>query len=1234
MNTLIFKKGYKAKSREKWVWGATFMAFVIFLIYLPTFVHVSYSQEITGCVPPESMDYQGFEEENFDHLSNIEIQDNKLVLLTGQLTIDPQNIVIPTTQEVFVYYISEGAGYKSNFGWALKDQVDQFNRGDPEITPQEFADMMNAGILHLIYKRILDDRDTDGTFRGCCWGGDGVFDFFNPVSSYTEEDVANYDDGTGMPFRPNYDGVVDVRDMRKSLGVIAGGTELLFFIMANESVSDVYWNKIEYNSDFLASHCNNCGRQNYIHYLNFWEPGEGWACTKGWLGSKALDRLSDIFGVTFKEGDRFGIDLTKCQQKYPHLIVAIPQEDPTAQVFAWEDLRGGGDLDMNDLVFMIQRSTEGVAESVVIDSIPVGNQDTTITAVDLGVVEIHPCGQCLGKTSVDWYLSIDGGETWEQVQDWDYQDPADLENPTCDIPGNPDMFRVTKRVRVDFAALNKVGNDLKWKAVLRSEDEDCVVQVEDVNITYHATANAVFSRSSPVVLANVLYSGGYETPAPSWIAEGGLRGHVYAVRIYDPANPTNAQESDIIDLWDAGEVLQNTHPDSRKIKFPDLDVVAVTDEDIATGDGVQRTFIGTFSHDMIMPATVTITDGTETFTETGDGNLQGSLGGTGSYNRFTGEFTVTFHNPPLNNVDVTASYRYYTWSENLLEFNETNVTEDILGLDDSSYIDGTGQHYYWDIEQDDDYDDWDRKTLIKWIRGYRKEPTAQPTYSNYNITNGWKLGPVDHSVPAVIGPPGEPEWFNGSAISDSERVEFVEWRNLPEIANRKTMLYVGSRDGMLHAFYAGEFRHGDNKQDEDPSDPCSASVPTGIEEHRGYFKWDTEYGPCAPNYGTGEERWAFIPSNILPKLKNNYKGAGDMGYVDASPAAADVKINGEWRTVLVCAQGNGGDTVFALDVTNGYDPDSVKFLWEFSDPLLYRSKSSPSIGRIRVNGQDIFAAFFTSGTNRDPNSHGSVFVVDVATGKLVKRIELKTGISSEDEQTKGNSPSGTPSIVDGDRDGFVDRFYVGDDKGRMYRVNLYENGSDDPDDWKVCVLADVGQPIYASPAILENSEDDVEVFFGTGDSPTLEDADESTRYHFYAFRDTADNDHCAAGTMVWDFELPPGHRIWASAFAAASRIYFGTTTTETEDPCAVSEEEGGGRIFALDRNEGTVAMNLQVGNVLSSPIVEDEHLFVKPSASGEWPEKKGITIIGDNQYNNPRLGGQRVGIKAWREVLP
>ena len=69
---------------------------------------------------------------------------------------------------------------------------------------------------------------------------------------------------------------------------------------------------------------------------------------------------------------------------------------------------------------------------------------------------------------------------------------------------------------------------------------------------------------------------------------------------------------------------------------------------------------------------------------------------------------------------------------------------------------------------------------------------------------------------------------------------------------------------------------------------------------------------------TGYEVWAFIPYNLLPKLRALYDGqpVEQFDYfVDSSPKLAEVKVNGSWRSLLLIGQGNGGTFYQALDVT-------------------------------------------------------------------------------------------------------------------------------------------------------------------------------------------------------------------------------------------------------------------------------------------------------------------------------
>jgi Tfp pilus tip-associated adhesin PilY1 len=138
---------------------------------------------------------------------------------------------------------------------------------------------------------------------------------------------------------------------------------------------------------------------------------------------------------------------------------------------------------------------------------------------------------------------------------------------------------------------------------------------------------------------------------------------------------------------------------------------------------------------------------------------------------------------------------------------------------------------------------------------------------------------------------------------------------------------------------------------------------------------------------TGYEVWAFIPYNLLPKLKTLTDGQPVEKFdyfVDSSPKIAEVKIDTglahEWRSLLIIGQGPGGVFYQAFDVTEagmGVAPEqddlaavealldrfdapneSIEFKWAFPnynsfDPSLYEAitvSDATSGGQVRIYG--------------------------------------------------------------------------------------------------------------------------------------------------------------------------------------------------------------------------------------------------------------------------------------------
>jgi len=68
-------------------------------------------------------------------------------------------------------------------------------------------------------------------------------------------------------------------------------------------------------------------------------------------------------------------------------------------------------------------------------------------------------------------------------------------------------------------------------------------------------------------------------------------------------------------------------------------------------------FNATLADAPIQPGSLVVTDGEETFSDDGEGNLTGDAGGSGSISYTTGALSVTFAVAPLESEDVTATYR-------------------------------------------------------------------------------------------------------------------------------------------------------------------------------------------------------------------------------------------------------------------------------------------------------------------------------------------------------------------------------------------------------------------------------------------------------------------------------------------------------------------------------------------------------------------------------------------------
>lgn len=334
------------------------------------------------------------------------------------------------------------------------------------------------------------------------------------------------------------------------------------------------------------------------------------------------------------------------------------------------------------------------------------------------------------------------------------------------------------------------------------------------------------------------------------------------------------------------------------------------------------------------------------------------------------------------------------------------------------------------------------------------------------------LGDLIDSKPAFIGKPT----FN---YGDSGYQTFKA-----NNANRAKTVYVGANDGMLHAF----------------------------------------------NADTLTERWAFIPSMVIPnlwKLADASYASKHAYYVNGAVSISDICVAADcttatasdWRTILIGGLNGGGRGYYALDIT---DPINPALLWEIDPNKTGFADLGFTFGNPVVtkrNSDNKWVVLFTSGYNNisDANSfyglsstqfkptplytsgngNGYLFVVDAFTGTKLNGIATNVGNTT--------TPSGLAKIKayadEAEKNNVSSLVYGGDLDGNLWRFNIDTNTV-----FKLAKLTDgtaptpLSQPVTVAPELgLVNNKK--VIFVGTGKYLEIADLTNTGKQTLYAIKD-------------------------------------------------------------------------------------------------------------------------------------
>lgn len=356
--------------------------------------------------------------------------------------------------------------------------------------------------------------------------------------------------------------------------------------------------------------------------------------------------------------------------------------------------------------------------------------------------------------------------------------------------------------------------------------------------------------------------------------------------------------------------------------------------------------------------------------------------------------------------------------------------------------------------------------LINYLRGqYQYDARGTNATKLYRYREAI-LGDALESQPVYIGPPV-------FSFSDTTYTQFKS-ANL----NRYGTVYMGTNDGMLHAFMA-----------------------------------KTIAGTSPPELG-GHEHWAYIPSMVIPNLwmlaDFNY-ATKHVNFVNGSPIVSDAynSTTLSWHTILVGGLNGGGRGYYALDVTN---PSNPLLLWEFSatkpspygdadlgytfgKPIITQKKDGKWVVLVTSgynNGTDAMppgvAAVASPGTppfvSNSPlgDGKGYLYVLDAFTGKIISKITTGAGSAA--------APSGLGGIATwneapstGNLAGYT---YGGDLDGNLWRFDINDTATAATiglgSALKLAILKDAlgnTQPMTTAP-VLGSVQGQRVVFTGTG----------------------------------------------------------------------------------------------------------------------------------------------------------
>lgn len=224
------------------------------------------------------------------------------------------------------------------------------------------------------------------------------------------------------------------------------------------------------------------------------------------------------------------------------------------------------------------------------------------------------------------------------------------------------------------------------------------------------------------------------------------------------------------------------------------------------------------------------------------------------------------------------------------------------------------------------------------------------------------------------------------------------------------------------------------------------------------FMGDNEGFIHAFDAASGEEYFAFIPDELLGNLRLL---EGDIGTWSGRPHGMDGPLvatstgtGASERVLLVAGMRRGGESYYALDVTNRTAPTIA---WSITGGAtsgfdeLGQTWSAPIPATVRYGGADVDVLIFGGGYDtgqdaplaapRSDSTGRAVFMVRASNGELLWSAGNPAGGVDYSVSDMVASVPATPAVIDLDNDGLADRIYISDTNAKVFRFDIkFDNG--------------------------------------------------------------------------------------------------------------------------------------------------------------------------------------------------